>query len=91
MAEADLVVFKGDLHYRKLTYDCLWPKTTPFNEAIGALAGKQLDGKGVQVLALRTAKADVSVGLAEGLEETLPADWTRTGKYGMVHFWDGKG
>ncbi|KAG8527209.1 uncharacterized protein KY384_008639 [Bacidia gigantensis] len=90
LAEADLVIYKGDLNYRKLVYDGYWPKTTTFEEAIGPLARKSEDGKGVRTLALRTAKADVGVGLKPGVEETLPDDWTRTGKYAMVSYWDGK-
>ena len=87
---ADLVIYKGDLNYRKLTYDCMWPKITPFKEAIGPLATKQIEGKGTRTLALRTAKADVGVGLEAGMEEKLPADWTRTGKYALVSYWDAK-
>ena len=90
LANADCVIFKGDLNYRKLTYDCMWPKTTPFCRAIGPLATKQLGNRGLRTLVLRTAKADVGVGLPEGLEEKLPDDWTRTGKYGMVSYWDAK-
>ena len=90
LASADLVIYKGDLNYRKLTYDCMWPKTTPFKEAIGPLATKQIAGKGTRTLVLRTAKADVGVGLKEGVEETLPKDWTRTGKYALVSYWDAK-
>ena len=90
LATADLVIFKGDLNYRKLTYDGMWPKTTSFQEAIGPLATKQLGGKGIRPLVLRTCKADVGVGLRPGVEEKLPSDWTRTGKYALVSFWDAK-
>ena len=90
LANADVVIYKGDLNYRKLTYDCMWPKTTPFHTALGPLATKQLGAKGTRTLVLRTAKADVGVGLPEGLEEKLPGDWTRTGKYAMVSYWDAK-
>lgn len=90
LADADLVIYKGDLNYRKLTYDGVWPRTTPFRTAIGPLAEKQLNGKGTRTLALRTCKADVGLGLKEGVAETLPGDWTRTGKYALVSYWDAK-
>ncbi|KAL9104909.1 MAG: hypothetical protein Q9163_000226 [Psora crenata] len=90
LAMADLVIYKGDLNYRKLTYDGMWPKTTSFKEAIGPLAKKNLDGKGTRSLVLRTCKSDVAVGLNPGVEENLPKDWTRTGKYAVVSYWDAK-
>ena len=89
LADADLVVFKGDLNYRKLTYDGMWPHSTPFNEAIGPLARKH-NGRGVRSLVLRTAKADVCVGLQPGQEKKLEDGWTRYGKYAMVSYWDAK-
>lgn len=90
LSAANLVIYKGDLNYRKLTYDGMWPKTMSFKEAIGPLAKKQLNGKGVRSLVLRTCKSDVGVGLKPGIEETLPNDWTRTGKYALVSYWDAK-
>lgn len=89
LADADLVIYKGDLNYRKLTYDGLWPHSTPFSEALGPLAKKH-DGQGVRTLALRTAKADVCVGLQPGQDENLEAGWTRNGKYAVVSYWDAK-
>lgn len=89
IANADLVIYKGDLNYRKLTYDCYWPKTTPFSKALGPL-GEKRNGKGSRSFALRTSKADVCVGLPLGLEEQLEDGWTRTGKYAVASYCDAK-
>ncbi|KAJ1300582.1 hypothetical protein OPQ81_002236 [Rhizoctonia solani] len=80
-----LVIFKGDLNYRKLTGDIKWPNSTPWEEAIGPLAGR------FPLLSLRTCKADVVVGLEPGVAERLDADpkekgWRASGKYGLITF-----
>lgn len=73
-----------------------WLPTTPFTKAIGPL-GK---GSGMRTLALRTCKADVVVGLPEGIDEKLregdeederkKRKWAWSGKYAVVQFCDGK-
>ncbi|CCG82058.1 Putative uncharacterized protein [Taphrina deformans PYCC 5710] len=89
LKESDLVIFKGDLNYRKLVGDGQWPATTPFKIAIGDFANK-----GVRILTLRTCKADVCVGLPEGLEEELnekhgKLTWRTNGKFAVICFHDG--
>ncbi|KAI1190288.1 hypothetical protein F5B17DRAFT_107100 [Nemania serpens] len=97
LRSSELVVFKGDLNYRKLTDDAAWDPTTPFTEAIGPLG----PGSGVNVLALRTCKADVVVGLKPGDDERLRAmegggadsgarKWAWSGKWAVVSFSGGK-
>ncbi|KAG7122509.1 Damage-control phosphatase like protein [Verticillium longisporum] len=94
---SELVVFKGDLNYRKLTGDADWDPTTPFPEAIKTLG----PGSGLNVLALRTCKADVVVGLPAGKDEELRAleggggdsgarKWAWNGKWAVVSFSQGK-
>ncbi|KIY74156.1 DUF89 domain-containing protein [Cylindrobasidium torrendii FP15055 ss-10] len=82
--KSDLVVFKGDLNYRKLTGDIAWPADTPFEEAIGPLAGA------FPILSLRTNKADVVVGVPSDVAAKLDASgekWRVNGKYALISFW----
>ncbi|KAI1262216.1 hypothetical protein F5Y18DRAFT_419113 [Xylariaceae sp. FL1019] len=97
LKESELVVFKGDLNYRKLTADADWDPATPFTEAIGPLG----PSSGVNILALRTCKADVVVGLQPGEDEKLRAmeggggasgarKWAWSGKWAVASFSGGK-
>ncbi|GMK59461.1 hypothetical protein CspeluHIS016_0800670 [Cutaneotrichosporon spelunceum] len=85
LCESDLVIFKGDLNHRKLTYDCHAPPSTPFAQAIGPLAS---DPGAPPICSLRTIKSDVVVGLPEGVAEHLDAteteNWKISGKYAVV-------
>ncbi|KAK3847011.1 MAG: hypothetical protein J3R72DRAFT_519915 [Linnemannia gamsii] len=90
MRQSDLWIFKGDLNYRKLVYDCKWPTTTPFTEAIGPLGQSEKNDKaeGVPTLvSFRTCKADVVVGLAEGVEakmDQVAPTWMVNGEYAVI-------
>ncbi|KAI9842822.1 MAG: hypothetical protein M1838_002973 [Thelocarpon superellum] len=97
LQDSELVIFKGDLNYRKLTADAPWDPTEPFARAIGPLGL----GSGIRTLALRTCKADVVVGLPPHRDEELRAmadgggdsgarKWAWTGKWAVVQFCDGK-
>lgn len=92
LQESYLVILKGDLNYRKLTKDGMWPHTTTFEEALGPL-GKQ---SGVHILALRTNKSDVCVGVetqseVDALNEEAPhGAWIQNGKYAVVSFNEGQ-
>lgn len=90
LQHSQLVIFKGDLNYRKLVGDATWPVTTSFEEALGSFAHK-----GVKILALRTCKADVIVGITAQQQDTLDAEfgrlaWRTNGKYAVVSFHDGR-
>ena len=73
----------------------MWDPTTSFDTAIGPLAS------GIRVLALRTCKGDVVVGLPEGEDDRLRATdggggdtgarkWAWSGKWAVVQFCDGR-
>lgn len=85
LQQSSLIIFKGDLNYRKLTGDLQWDKTTPFKTAIQDLATS-----GLPVLSLRTCKADVVVGLPEGVNERLIQEWEAAGN-AIGEFWTSSG
>jgi len=93
LSDSSLLIFKGDMNYRKTVYDCYWPFTTPFIEACGNF-GKSVHSTGKPFppfACLRTCKADVIVGLKEGVSEDLDKkckEWLVNGKYGIIQFND---
>ncbi|XKL66615.1 hypothetical protein PGB90_010035 [Kerria lacca] len=80
LSENILVIFKGDLNYRKLVGDINWEPTTNFGVALRGFHP-------TNILALRTVKADTISGLKKGIFEELNSnepDWMITGKYALV-------
>ena len=78
---ATLTLVKGDLNYRRLVGDRLWPPTTSFAELTAYLPGP--------VAALRTCKSDVAVGLTKEKVAALDAessDWRYSGKHAVLQF-----
>ncbi|KAI8972554.1 DUF89 domain-containing protein [Trametes punicea] len=83
LQDSSLVIFKGDLNFRKLTGDIKWPVSTPFETAIGPIAGS------FPILSLRTNKADVIVAVDPQTAERLDKSgekWRYDGKYALVLF-----
>ncbi|KAG9283011.1 protein-glutamate O-methyltransferase [Astyanax mexicanus] len=79
---SDLILFKGDLNYRKLTGDRDWEHTVPFGRALRGFHPAPL-------CSLRTLKANVQVGLQSDQGEKLTSqepDWMTVGKYAIVQF-----
>ena len=77
-----LIVFKGDLNYRKLIGDRNWPTTTKFSEALNGFCPSPL-------CTLRTLKADLVVGLSSGKAEELnkkEQNWMTSGNYAVIQF-----
>jgi hypothetical protein len=79
LAAAGLVVVKGDANYRRLFGDAHWPATTPFAAASTYFPAT--------LLALRTLKSEIVLGLPAGEAERLRAqdpDWLVNGKRGVI-------
>lgn len=79
---SDLILFKGDLNYRKLTGDRIWEHTVRFDRALRGFQPAPL-------CSIRTLKANVQVGLQPGQAEQLSSedpDWMTNGKYAVIQF-----
>ncbi|GAA2739424.1 damage-control phosphatase ARMT1 family protein [Kitasatospora cinereorecta] len=76
---ATLTVLKGDLNYRRLVGDRLWPPTTPFADAARYFPSS--------VAALRTLKSDVITGLSPTTVARLDrthTPWRTTGRHAVI-------
>ncbi|KAG2229726.1 hypothetical protein BDF21DRAFT_116454 [Thamnidium elegans] len=87
MKQSDLVIYKGDLNFRKLVFDCDWPVTTPFKDAIGPSMANNF----TNIITLRTNKADPVVGLSEETKLDIESratreEWRFSGKYAVVEY-----
>lgn len=84
LAAAKLIIFKGDVNYRKLFGERNWPPTKSIADALQGFYPSKL-------CALRTVKAHIICGLPEGVAEDIEekdSDWLITGKYGVIQFCD---
>ena len=81
LATAVLTIFKGDLNYRRLVGDRLWPEDTPFRALTSYLPGP--------VAALRTYKSEVSVGMdpdTAGRLDAAEPGWRFGGRHAVIQF-----
>lgn len=84
---SSLIIFKGDLNYRKLTGDRSWNVLTPFHVALR-------DFKPAPLVTLRTLKADTVVGIKEASvyhrikNKLMPDDWLVSGEFGLIQYFD---
>lgn len=79
LSAVHLVIVKGDANYRRLLGDAHWPFTASFAEAIGDFPAP--------MVALRTLKAELMVGLGPGQAEVLAAEdptWLVNGRRGVI-------
>ena len=79
LAQASLVLLKGDANYRRLLDDRHWPHTARLEEIAAYFPAP--------FLVLRTLKGEIMVGLEPGQAEELSArdpDWLINGKRGII-------
>jgi hypothetical protein len=79
LASMDLVILKGDVNYRRLVGDVHWLPTTSFERATAYFPAP--------LVALRTMKAELIVGLDEGKAEQLregDPEWMVNGRRGLI-------
>jgi uncharacterized protein with ATP-grasp and redox domains len=81
LAEADIVIAKGDAHYRRALGDAHWPFTTPLADIVSYCPAP--------LVFLRTCKAEVIAGLTSAQVHELyqrdPA-WLTNGAWGVIQF-----
>jgi uncharacterized protein with ATP-grasp and redox domains len=79
--DANLVISKGDAHYRRLLGDRHWAFTTPFADIMSYFPAP--------IAALRTCKSEVMCGLAAGqrgeMNRTDP-NWITNGHWGVIQY-----
>ena len=81
LGKSDLVLFKGDMNYRRLLGDRHWGYEDPFEEIMAYFPAP--------VVAIRTLKAEVVCGLRPGqADETAAKDpeWMVDAKWGVIQF-----
>lgn len=81
LAEADLLISKGDVNYRRWLGDRHWPFTTPIQQIIAY--------RPAPLLLLRVMKAEIVAGLQPGQPEKLyhsDPTWLFDGRSGLVQF-----
>jgi uncharacterized protein with ATP-grasp and redox domains len=84
LSKSEMIISKGDANYRRLLGDRHWPPTTSFADVV-AYAPAAL-------VALRTQKSEVAIGLEPGQAETIAEqdpEWLVNGRWGVIQFWDG--
>jgi hypothetical protein len=81
LADAHLVISKGDANYRRALGDAHWPFTTPFADVVSYFPAP--------IVFLRTCKAEVIVGLSSTQVHDLmqhDPEWLTNGKWGVMQF-----
>eukprot|EP01102_Stenamoeba_stenopodia_P018350 TRINITY_DN6711_c0_g1_i4.p1 TRINITY_DN6711_c0_g1~~TRINITY_DN6711_c0_g1_i4.p1 ORF type:complete len:437 (-),score=98.63 TRINITY_DN6711_c0_g1_i4:26-1336(-) len=89
LSQHSLVISKGDANYRRLAGERRYPHTLPFGAV--AVGGESSSSSyfPVAVLALRTCKADIAVGIPqEDVDRVSSEDpqWLVNGQWGLIQF-----
>lgn len=83
LCKADIILFKGDLNYRKLVSDMRWDYTTPFKTALRGFLPSSL-------VSMRTIKfnplCDLEPAEAERFEK-VDANEKHSGIYALISFY----
>lgn len=83
LMESDLVISKGDAHYRRLLGDRHWPFDASFEEILAYYPAP--------LVALRTLKSELIVGLdpdKQRVTSDKDRDWLINGRWGVIQFRD---
>ena len=81
LSKSNLVLFKGDMNYRRLLGDRHWAYEVPFEEILNYFP--------VPITAVRTLKAEIVCGLREGQAEATALkdpEWMVNGQWGVIQF-----
>lgn len=82
LAQATLIISKGDANYRRALGDAPWPHTTPFTDIVSYLP--------TPAVFLRTCKSEVLAGLSQAQAAKmaqvaqLEKDWLVNGRWGVI-------
>ncbi|XP_063232767.1 damage-control phosphatase ARMT1-like isoform X2 [Bacillus rossius redtenbacheri] len=82
LTDSFLIIFKGDINYRKLLGDINWPFTTSFHSALRGFSP-------AHIAVLRIVKSDVLCGLTADQEETVLTKgprWYTHGQYAAIQY-----
>lgn len=82
LSTVQLLIFKGDLNYRKLLADFNWLHDSKFSDVLREFRPNH-------ICSLRTVKADLICEIKQGVSEELAKLeplWMETGEYGLIHY-----
>jgi hypothetical protein len=78
LTQSALLLSKGDANYRRLLGDRHWPFDLPFARVV--------DYFPCPVLALRTMKSEIGLGLDPAVSPQNEADWKYNGRWALLQF-----